>query len=355
MPDPTRVFLSAALTAVVAILAIRAFALRSHLLDLPNERSSHTIPIPRLGGLGIVCGVWAAAMMTASLRRNPALWMALFSTLPLYLLVFDDILATVGQGLKQIPKLATQVAASTLLVFQAGFVLNAVTLPAMGYVSLGWFALPATFLWLVYVTNIYNFMDGIDGLAGSQGLLIATFLFGIALGVNASALPILALAVAGASAGFLFFNRPPASIIMGDVGSAFVGFLLAALGLIGEQEGVSFLTMPILLGPFLFDATYTLLRRLMRGENIFQAHRFHLYQRLVRTGVSPSRVDLFYAVALFPCGLSAAFLNRGRFLWSVTAFDAFLILALLGVWGVERRWRRHQGFEVGDPRPQTEI
>lgn len=342
MYDPASAFLIAGITTVGAIYGLRAFARRTNLLDIPNERSAHTVPIPRIGGLGIVCGVWVAALASSTARQPQSLWLALLSTLPLYILAYDDALAAVGEGMTQGSKLATQLAASALLVYKSGFVLNDVTIPTLGYVPLGGMALPLTVLWLVYITNIYNFMDGIDGLAGSQGLLIAAFLLSIGLHAGTSALCTLAVALAGASAGFLCFNRPPASITMGDVGSAFLGFLLAASAVIGEPEGVTFLTVPILLGPFLFDATYTLIRRTCRGENIFQAHRFHLYQRLQRTGVSSTRVDLIYAGALLPCGLSAILLNHGRWFQSIMAFDAFLTLAILGTWAVERRWKHHQ-------------
>lgn len=349
--DPAWIFFGAALVSAVVVLLVRAFALRARLLDIPNERSSHTVPIPRLGGVGLVCGVWAVAVTASTVRVHPTLWMALFSTLPLYLLIYDDILAAFGRHMKQMPKFATQFTASTLFILKSGFVLHSVTLPAVGQIHLGWIAAPATFLWLLYVINIYNFMDGIDGLAGSQGLLIATTLFGIAASAGSSTLSILALAVAGASMGFLIFNRPPASIIMGDVGSAFLGFLLAASGVLGEREGVSFLTMPILLGPFLFDATYTLLRRLLRGEDIFQAHRLHLYQRLVRLGIHPALVDTLYVAALLPCGLSATFLHQGRTRASLAAFTAFLALSVTGAWWVERAWNPKQGSGVRDQGP----
>lgn len=349
--NSTWIFLGAALVSAVVIFFVRRFALRTRLLDLPNERSSHTVPLPRLGGVGLVCGVWAVSAATAPIRLHPTLWMALFSTLPLYLLIYDDLLAAFGKHLKQMPKFATQFTASILLVLKSGLMLQTVTLPSTGQFHLGGAAIPVTFLWLLYVTNIYNFMDGIDGLAGSQGLLIAATLFGIATSAGSSALPILALAVAGASMGFLIFNRPPASIIMGDVGSAFLGFLLAAFGILGEGEGVSFLTMPILLSPFLFDATYTLLRRLLRGENIFQAHRFHLYQRLVRLGVRPASVDILYMMALLPCGLSAILLSQGRAWASLAAFATFLTFGVIGVCWVERKWNRQQGSGVRDQAP----
>lgn len=341
-PDPTWMFCGAAFVSAVVILFVRAFALRARLLDIPNERSSHTVPIPRLGGVGLVCGVWAVAVTASTVRVHPLLWMALFSTLPLYLLIYDDVLAAFGRHMKQMPKFAAQFTASTLFILKSGLMLHTITIPSIGQMHLGWIAVPATFLWLLYVTNIYNFMDGIDGLAGSQGLLIAATLFAIATSAGSSALPILALAVAGASMGFLVFNRPPASIIMGDVGSAFLGFLLAACGVLGEQEGVSFLTMPILLGPFLFDATYTILRRLLQGENIFQAHRSHLYQRLARLGINPALVDLTYVTALLPCGLSAVFLYQGRMVASVAAWAVFLMFGTIGAWWVERKWKQKE-------------
>ncbi len=347
-PDPLRVFLGAALVSAVVIFLVRAFALRARLLDIPNERSSHTVPIPRLGGVGLVCGVWAVALTASTVRAHPMLWMALFSTLPLYLLIYDDILAAFGRHMRQMPKFATQFTASALFILKSGFVLHTITLPAVGPIHLGWWiAAPATFLWILYVTNIYNFMDGLDGLAGSQGLLIATTLFGIAVSAGSATLSFLALAVAGASTGFLIFNRPPATIIMGDVGSAFLGFLLAASGVLCEREGVSFLTMPILLSPFLFDATYTLLRRLLRGEDIFQAHRFHLYQRLAHLGINPAVVNTLYVAALLPCGLSATFLHQGRTSAALAAFTAFLVLGIAGIGWVERAWSK--GVQLNAP------
>ncbi|OGG44835.1 MAG: hypothetical protein A3F84_00445 [Candidatus Handelsmanbacteria bacterium RIFCSPLOWO2_12_FULL_64_10] len=348
--DSTWTFCGAALVSAVVTFFVRRFALRARLLDIPNERSSHTVPVPRLGGVGLVCGVWAVAAATATIRVHPTLWMALFSTLPLYLLIYYDLLAAFGRHMKQMPKFATQFTASILLILKSGLMLQTITIPT-GQFHLGWAAIPVTFLWLLYVTNIYNFMDGIDGLAGSQGLLIAATLFAIAASAGSPALSILALAVAGASMGFLVFNRPPASIIMGDVGSAFLGFLLAAFGVLGEREGVSFLTMPILLGPFLFDATYTLLRRLLRGENIFQAHRLHLYQRLVRLGVCPASVDLLYVAALLPCGLSAIFLHQGRAVASLAAFAVFLMFGTIGAWWVEQLWNQKQGAGIRDQVP----
>ena len=291
-----------------------------------------------------MCGVWAVAGIV-DIRSHPMVWMTLFSTIPLYALVYDDLLSASGGGMGPVSKSAVQVAASSVLILQSGLSLERVTVPAVGQFEMGWVAVPATFLWLLYVTNIYNFMDGIDGLAGSQGLLIGMLLFGIALGHGSSDLVLLSGAVAGGSLGFLIFNRPPASIMMGDTGAGFLGFLLAAAALIAERDGMSSLTVPVLLGPFLFDASYTLVRRLLRRENIFRAHRSHLYQRLVRQGTSPARVDLLFVAALLPCGLSACLLNRGRPAGAGLAFGAFLLSGIGLAWWVERRW----GLRPCDP------
>ena len=347
--EPLWIFLGATLVATVVTYSVRTFAFRVGLLDLPGARSSHSIPIPRFGGVGIICGVWAVSIATTNIRSFPLLWLALFSTLPLYLLIYDDFLAASGRGMNHVAKLILQLAASVLFVFNAEFVLDRVTLPAVGVIQIDWMAVPVTFLWLLLITNIYNFMDGIDGLAGSQGALIASLAFCISTFSGSSTISNLSVALAGGALGFLIFNKPPASIMMGDVGSAFLGFLFATFAVIGEQEGISFLTFPILLGPFLFDGTYTLARRLIRGENIFQAHRIHLYQRLVRLGVSSVKVNILYIVALFPCGISAILVNRGKPYGAIAAFAIFMILSIAGTLWLERNWTKKT--VPGDSRP----
>jgi UDP-N-acetylmuramyl pentapeptide phosphotransferase/UDP-N-acetylglucosamine-1-phosphate transferase len=150
-------------------------------------------------------------------------------------------------------------------------------------------------LWIVGLTNAFNFMDGIDGLAGAQAVIaaLAWIVLGLVLGVPEIA--VLAALIAGATGAFLLYNRPPARIFMGDVGSAFLGFTFAVLPLMSYGTARLGVAAACILGVFVFDTAFTLGRRLSRGENVFQAHRSHLYQRLVVAGGSHESVTGLYA------------------------------------------------------------
>ena len=161
---------------------------------------------------------------------------------------------------------------------------------------MGWAGLPLTFVWIVGFTNAYNFMDGIDGIAGSQA--VAAGLGWMVLGQLSGqpAVSVLGLLLASSTLGFLGHNWPPARIFMGDVGSAFLGYTFAALAVAAVRGNPRLALAGILLvWPFVFDTTLTLIRRLSRRENVFSAHRSHLYQRLVIAGYSHRGVTLLYA------------------------------------------------------------
>ena len=145
---------------------------------------------------------------------------------------------------------------------------------------------------IVWSTNLYNFMDGIDGIAGVEAVCVASVGGALLLLSGANGLGVVALVIAAASAGFLVWNRPPARIFMGDAGSGLLGFMLAGLAFAGEKEGVPALIWVILLGAFVADATIVVVRRMTRGERWYSAHRTHLYQRLVQSGWTHGRVDL---------------------------------------------------------------
>jgi UDP-N-acetylmuramyl pentapeptide phosphotransferase/UDP-N-acetylglucosamine-1-phosphate transferase len=166
-----------------------------------------------------------------------------------------------------------------------------------------WILAPLLVVWIVWVTNLYNFMDGIDGLAGGQTVLAA-----LAIGVSAHALGAgltgaLAFALAGAALGFLTFNFPPASIFMGDVGSTAIGFFLASVPLMPEAHPVPLEAVALAIALFGLDATITLVRRVLRGERWFEAHRTHYYQRPLACGVGHRRIT---AVAWSAIALSSA-------------------------------------------------
>jgi UDP-N-acetylmuramyl pentapeptide phosphotransferase/UDP-N-acetylglucosamine-1-phosphate transferase len=181
-----------------------------------------------------------------------------------------------------------------------------VDLPVVGEFQLGVLGVPLTFLWIVGLTNAFNFMDGIDGIAGGQALIAG---FGWAMAgwyVDDGLVSVTGLLLAGSSLGFLGHNWPPARIFMGDVGSAFLGYTCAVLPVIAGRANPRMIVVGVLLvWPFVFDATLTMLRRLCRGENIFSAHRSHLYQRLVIVGFSHRFVSLLYAGLAIAGGILA--------------------------------------------------
>lgn len=176
-------------------------------------------------------------------------------------------------------------AAAGVVVWGAALTVNAATIPILGSLPLKWAAIPFTLLFLMWMTNLYNFMDGMDGFAGGMSVIGFAFLGGIAWIGGQHLMAVLSILIAGSAGGFLLHNKPPAQIFMGDVGSVPLGFLAGALAVLGVHSGLFDLWVPLLIfSPFIIDATVTLLRRLLRGEKVWQAHREHYYQRLVLAG-----------------------------------------------------------------------
>jgi len=302
-------------------------------LDRPNERSAHRRPTPTLGGVGVVAGVWAALLAGLAGGQLPGATAGplLAGSLALLPAIRDDL----GAPLKVGQKLALLLLAAGLWLW-CGPRLEGLGLPGGGRLELGAWAWPLTALWLVYWCNVYNFMDGLDGLAGTQVVGAGAWL-ALWTWETAPDLAWVSLALAGAGAGFLIFNRPPARIFLGDVGALALGFWLAGLGVLGEEAGLPLWLWGLPLGGFLYDTTYTLVRRALRGENLLQAHNLHLYQRLSRAGWSHLRVDLGLLLLLLLLG------GAGQaFLWGAGAAGlallaaAALLLAGVTVW-IERR------------------
>jgi len=276
------------------------------IVDAPNARSSHTRTTPRGGGLSIVIVVAAVAGVIAAIRPDEALRIggAIVPALAIAAVSWLDDVHTLRNRTRFIVHLAAAVAATAAL----GAVTR-VDLGSVGMFRFGPLAWPLTLLWIVGLTNAFNFMDGSDGIAGITAAAVAA---GIALAAAAcidGPVAVIAAAFAGASLGFLTSNWQPARIFMGDVGSAFCGFLLAALPLAARADAVPEVlpVAALALWPFIFDTSLTLLRRLRAGENIFQAHRSHLYQRLVIAGWSHRAVAALYGgLAAFGATIAVA-------------------------------------------------
>ena len=271
------------------------------LVDVPNQRSSHVRPTPRGGGLGILvafaASLLALQVLTSGETLGPGLAGFAAGGLVMGLAGLADDIRSMSFALK----LAAQVGAS-ILAMAAGLVIEVIHVPSIGPVELGAIGYALTLLWMVGLTNAYNFMDGLDGVAGGTAVLAAAFLCGVAILLGDARVAVLSLLLAAASAGFLLHNFPPARIFMGDVGSQFLGFAFAALGVMlaqGDTSGTLILIVPALLFHFLFDTLFTVARRWRRGEDLTAAHRSHLYQLLNQAGFSHRRVaSVHYALVV---------------------------------------------------------
>jgi UDP-N-acetylmuramyl pentapeptide phosphotransferase/UDP-N-acetylglucosamine-1-phosphate transferase len=310
------------ITPVVAILVsavlVRVLMLTGLVVDRPNERSLHIRPTPRSGGVGVV----AAIVLGLSLAGfpPPVIWIAL----ALGLLSHIDDRWNLPAPLRLFAHLFAA------FVFVIG----------LGPWPLPW-AVPLLVLGLVWMTNLYNFMDGADGLAGGM----AVFGFGayaIAAGLQGhTQLMMLALCIAAAAAGFLIFNFPPAKIFMGDVGSIPLGFLAGAFGVAGWQQGLWPLWFPLVVfAPFIVDASMTLARRMLRGELVWEAHRQHYYQRLILSGWSHRRTALSEYGLMLLCSAAALTGLRQPPAGQFALIFALALTIAAAMWAIDRRWKR---------------
>lgn len=274
------------------------FAVGRNLLDVPNVRSSHEVPTPRLGGIAIMVGVWAGFFI---LRPDGA-WPLLIAATLIGVVGLTDDLLNLHFGTKA--AVQTLLAAGLIFFYPPPLFTDAPGLlkPAVLVVGV---------LWIVALSNAFNFMDGIDGIIGGVALVSILFLALLSGGVPLAPL-------AGATAGFLIWNINPASIFLGDSGSYFLGFFLAATALYAPLPGVSggwspliFFACILVFTPLLFDTAYTLLRRLRAGKNVFSAHREHVYQRITpSTGMHRRTSNLYYGLGIV-AGCGALLVSEG--------------------------------------------
>lgn len=301
----------AVLLSWAGVFLFRRWAESRGLLDLPNERSSHTRPTPRGGGaviagVSLVFGaVLAAGWGAAGAWRLFTLY-ALGAVMVSGISWLDDL-----RSLPRGTRLAVHAAAAAVAVAGLGF-WETIAMPIVGTVAIGRLGSALALLWIVGLTNAYNFMDGIDGIAAGQAVAAGIGWWLAARPYDPTLAGGFALLVAAASLGFLFHNWSPARIFMGDVGSAFLGYTLAVIPLMfsslphGNGRRSALWLGILLVWPFLFDTGFTFVRRLLRGENVLEAHRSHLYQRLVAAGWSHARTAALYiglACAVLPAAL----------------------------------------------------
>jgi UDP-GlcNAc:undecaprenyl-phosphate/decaprenyl-phosphate GlcNAc-1-phosphate transferase len=296
------VWISFAMALLVALMltpVLRHLALRFGFLDHPNQRSSHSRPTPRSGGVAIVTAIVIASCIGGAFESSMISTIIATMSVITLMSVADDI-----RGLSGILKLILQISAATVLSFS--LTVRALDLPFFG-VSLGVIAIPFTVVWLVSITNAFNFMDGLNGIASTLAVVAGLHLAALFGRQGDVAGTVVALSVAGAAAGFLPWNFPGGSIFMGDTGSASLGFILGALVVRASVGGAGFVAAVLVLSAFLVDTGVTLLRRARRGERLLIAHRTHFYQRLNQSGwphVAVTGLWTLFAIVSSAAGLS---------------------------------------------------
>lgn len=282
------------LVALALVPVLVRFAIGRNILDVPNARSSHEVPTPRLGGIAVIAGVWAAAPFL-----NGGLLVLVAATFAGLVGVLDDVF-----GLRFWIKAMGQVGVA--------FTLLALMPPPILVAAGPMWALGLVFVvtWVVAVVNAYNFMDGIDGIVGGTAILNALFLVAL-IGAGEGRATALA-ALAAAVAGFVMWNTSPARIFLGDSGSHFVGFFLGAMALYTKPVGgagidafAAFMVAAAVFTPFLFDTAYTLIRRAWARKNVFAAHREHIYQRITPDPAKHRQVTNTYLCLSALSGLAA--------------------------------------------------
>ncbi len=228
-------------------------------------------------------------------------------------------------------RLVTQMVA-ILVVISFGMVITRIDLPFPNNTALGIMGYLITFVWILGLTNAYNFMDGLNGMAGGNAVITSIFLGLISFGQGSNFTYIVCYTLMAGTLGFLIFNFPKGKLFMGDVGSTFLGFTFATLAIISslyDNAHTSLLVIPLLLFHFIYDTFFTFLRRLLAKENVFQAHRTHLYQLFNRLGYSHTVVTLFYCAVALAQGFGAFWMVRIPGVERIYVFIPFLVFQVL--------------------------
>jgi UDP-GlcNAc:undecaprenyl-phosphate GlcNAc-1-phosphate transferase len=336
------IFFLSLLFSFVLTRYVRDLATRRGWVAVPtHERHLHSSPLPRLGGVAIFISfslsIVAAGVMSSHLIRlqsafslKTLLTILIPASIVFLLGVYDD-LYTVGPYVK----FAVQSLAATML-FMGG--LRILNIPVLfGEHQLPWFVgLPLTILWVLAITNAFNLIDGLDGLAAGSALFSTLVAFVVALLNGYSLVTVMTIALSGAILGFLRYNFNPATIFLGDSGSLFIGFLLSALALAGAQKAPTIVAVAIPVVSFglpILETSLSILRRLISGRPVFTADREHIHHKLLQHGLTHRQV----VVVLY--GVSAVFALLSLFLLWPTGSSLGLVLAVLGtgIWiGVQR-------------------
>lgn len=313
------------------------------ILAHPNERTLHSMPTPQTGGLAVIGGVvislvLAAGVLAIAQPSKPVLpkgvasgsiWIVASMLLIFVVSFIDDCV-----GLPVVLRLGVQAVSACIIIGGVGLTLSSIPIPGGLNIPLGLAAIPVSVLVLLWMANLYNFMDGMDGFAGGMTFFGFGFLAYFGWQARFPVMLIIATFVAMGSLGFLTHNFPPARIFMGDAGSITLGFLAGTLMILGVRDGIFEIWVPVMIfSPFIVDATVTLIRRALRREKIWRPHREHYYQRLVLSGWSHRRTVLAEYGIMMLCGGLAVLYHHStdnvRLIILVAWMGMFLLLGSL--------------------------
>jgi len=320
---PIILFIFLTILSYFLVYLIRRYAERRQILDHPNERSSHVTPTPRGGGLAIVLIVLGTGLwVMRETEINHVLIYLICGAVIAYLGWRDDV-----ASLSARVRFGVQSLVAAVSIYGLGY-FKVVTIPLFGELHLGVLGIIITFLWIVGLTNAYNFMDGIDGIAGGVALAGALGWLMLSANMHNNFVFWIALAIAASSLGFLGHNWSPAKIFMGDVSSTFLGYTFAVLPLLSAKQGGDALLLgTLLMWAFIMDAALTFITRVINHEKLLYSHRSHLYQRLVIGGYSHATISTLYILLT----LLASLLSYA-WSWGQVYAPPLIILGLPLIW-----------------------
>lgn len=307
-----------------------------YILDQPNERSLHSKPVPRAGGVAIILSM-AIGLLILCIAYECAINLPVIGLTMLIISIISFVDDRHSLSVKI--RLFSQLTCAVIVVV-SGDVLQPIVLPGFTLEWPTWIGTIILIVYLVWMINLYNFMDGMDGFAG--GMTIIGFITFAILGYLAGHLifSMSSVVIVAATTGFLFFNFPPARIFMGDTGSATLGLVSGAFSLWGSNEGIfPFWIALLVFSPFIIDATVTLIKRLLRSERIWQAHKTHYYQRLVEMGWDHRRTVLFEYVVMIVCSISAIIAINVSLYWQWLIVILLTSMYLVLAYSVDKKYR----------------
>ncbi len=306
------------------------------IMDIPNGRSSHEKPTPTIGGIAIVFTFFLSMLVLylfdgkTIIAEKFFLGFTLGALLIAGMSLYDDLKKKAFYI-----RLATHVLA-VIVVMGFGIIIHRVEFPPgmllFSSRSLGISGYFITFWWILGMINAYNFMDGLNGMAGGNAIIAASFFCVITWMQGSNFAYMVSYTIIAGVAGFLIFNFPRGKLFMGDIGSTFLGFTFATLPIIAslyDNSHTSLLVMPLLLFHFIYDTSFTFMRRLFNGENVFKAHRTHLYQLFNRLGFTHFKVTVFYWMVAILQGFGALWMLRIQGPMRLLVFVPFLIFQVV--------------------------